>query len=798
MKQLLNLKSYLTFLSRNKVYTAINVFGLSISLMFVLIIGVYIRQEKSIDRQHGKANRIYSLGVDFFEDGGKAMGLHHAVLKHFRQKYPEVENTCGFLTGSMRLDNRGEFYNAVLLETDSTFFSMFDFPLLQGDRLTCLKDKKNAVVTQTFARKWFGTDDVLGREIVCNDSTKFRVTGVVKDFTNTIINDKVEMIVDFSWEKLENRANMDEYFPKSVNFTGSSVFLQVREGTKMFGREKEFTKFVKSFWPSFNEPPFKCEILLERLDNLYFSEYQSYNDNLRTGNRTAVGVLFTVGLVILLFAIMNYVNLTVAQSGYRSREAATHRLFGARRSDIIGRFVVESSMLCLLSLVIAEILAVALMPMAGHLLNTRMDATLLYRPASIIITLLFILVVGVLSGIMPAFVLSKTKPIEVIRGTFRRQTKMVLNKVFITIQNVITIVMLACAVIMSLQMQHLIKAPLGFNTKQLICLQQGQAFAHKDFPVFLDKVKRLPSVSLVVSSMGTPQDGGNNNTILKKDKTYSYQMIVAEPDFLKIYGLKLKDDHRVAHRPVIYLNEQAIQDLKMKPGDSHMSQYYSQENFYGMPKEAAFGGTLADFKLRNIVSGQGVGQPFMLCLLDKVEKPWAVTVQVEGDIFATYREIERIYKEVFHEDLNEPYPFVDKYIEQAFEENLRVSHIVLVFSFVAILISLLGLIAMSTYFIGQRSKEIALRKVFGSTSNRVRLRLIRTFLNYVLIAFVVSVPVVWYVAGEWISRYSYRITWWYWIPVAGIIVLLISFAAVVVQSYVASNENPVKHIKDNQ
>ncbi|WP_314739262.1 FtsX-like permease family protein [Hoylesella pleuritidis] len=184
-----------------------------------------------------------------------------------------------------------------------------------------------------------------------------------------------------------------------------------------------------------------------------------------------------------------------------------------------------------------------------------------------------------------------------------------------------------------------------------------------------------------------------------------------------------------------------------------------------------------------------------MCIKDKIENPWDLTIQVKGDLVNTYREIQRIYKEIYREDLVESHPYVDKQIEQAFEQDLKISRIVSVFAFIAILISLLGLVAMSTYFIQQRSKEIAVRKVFGSTSNQIRRSLIRTFLHYVLIAFAISVPTIWYFMSSWISQYTYRITWWPWIIVAGIIVLIISFSAVAVQSYMASNENPVKHIK---
>ncbi len=786
-------RSYFVFLSRNKGYTAINVFGLSVSLMFVILIGVYSWQEFSIDRQHRKADRIYMIGTTFTDEGVTLKGSHHALLRHFRQSYPEVEQTCGFVVGKMRLSNSGQFYNATVLRTDSTFFSMFDFPLLQGDRNTCLKGKNNAVVTQSMARRMFGTDDVLGREIVWNDSVRFHVTGVVPDFDNTIVNSNVGMIIDFSWGKSFNAGDMDEYFPRAVNFSGSSIFVQVRPGTRMMGREKEFTKFVNGFWPTFNGDAFHCQVCLIPLNKLYFTRGESGNDNLRQGNSKLVNILFGVGLVILVFAIMNYVNLTVAQSGYRSREMATRRLFGSSRGGVMQKLILESTMLCLLSLCMGVGLALAFAPAAGRLLDVPMQMHVLARPAVIALMLGFALAVGVLSGVIPAYVMSKARPIEVVRGTFRRRTKMVLSKVFITLQNAVTIVMLACSLIMTAQMLHLAKAPLGFRTDNLICLYQGQVFGSKDFPVFLDRLRQLPGVKRVVPSKGAPQDGGNNIIVLGKDVKTSYQLFIGEPEFLNIYGLTLKTDRHVAHRPVVYLSEAALGPLKMKATDSHLSAEYQKISFSGFPKDAAFGGVLNDFHLRNITDKTSGSK--LVCIQDKVEWPWSVTIQVEGDPVDAYREVSRIYKEVFHEELDQRHPFVSEITQEDFEDEIRTSRIVSLFAFIAIVISLLGLVAMSTYFIQQRRREIALRKVFGSTGRQIRARLIRSFLVYVGVAFVVAVPVVWYFMSQWISQYSYRITWWPFVPLAGAIVLLISFCAVAVQSHVAANENPVKNIK---
>ncbi|MCI5450581.1 ABC transporter permease, partial [bacterium] len=211
--------------------------------------------------------------------------------------------------------------------------------------------------------------------------------------------------------------------------------------------------------------------------------------------------------------------------------------------------------------------------------------------------------------------------------------------------------------------------------------------------------------------------------------------------------------------------------------------------------EEQYGGTFRDFRIRNIEEEQC---QLLISVVDKVQYCWNLNILMEGDLEEGYNEIARLYHKIYHEELGTRQArFVDMQVQDRFEDQIRTSRIVSLFALVAILISMLGLIAMSTYFIEQRQKEIAVRKVFGSTNGQMHRRLVRTFLMYVVIAFVISVPIVLYFMKDWIIQYTYRITWWPWIAVAGAIILVISFVAVMVQSWMAANENPIKHIKDN-
>ena len=779
-----NLKSYFTFLSRNKAYTAVNIFGLAVSLMFVIIIGLYTWQETSIDRQHSKADRIFNVGLTA-GDSTRTANCHHIAQRFLRDKYPEIEKTCAFTTEKLKLNDNGYFVNANVMETDSTFFDLFDFPLLYGNRATCLMQKGSIVLTESFARRMFGTENAVGRTLTTAGNTHFRVTGVVPDFDNTIIDKDVDAIIDFSF--CTNLANKDEYFHQVCNLLSSSVFVLTREGSDFMAKHKDVEKYL-------NETSDQFKPTITRLDKLYFSGLDAYN-GLHLGNLMLVKILFAVGLVILLFSIMNYINLTVAQAGYRAREMATRRLFGCNKGGVAANMFIESLVMCAISLLIAVALAYVATPYAGRLLNTKLDLSLLLQPFSIAIITAFVIVVSLIAGVLPAAILSRVKPIEVVRGTFRKQTKMIFSRVFITVQNVITIAMLACAFIMARQMLHLTKAPLGFNTKNIIALKLNNATDNNFTNRFTDRLRALPFVKAVAPSNGTPADGGDEPSVqFDGDKEMSsFNVITGTPEIMKIYGINEKEDFNLKGDSIVYLNGKSLYFLKMSPNSAHTSDRFNALIPLLLGGNPRYGGVINDFNVRDI---RNHTQGLILLTCKNITQPRNISILVKGDPAEAYAKIKDIYKEVYHEDVDESTPpFIDKQIEQRFEQELRASKIVSLFALVAIVISLLGLVAMSTYFIQQRAKEIAIRKVFGSTSDQVRRRLIRTFLLYVGIAFVIAVPIIVHFMSDWISQYSYRITWWPWIIVAGAVVLLISFAAVAVQSWIAAGENPVKNIK---
>lgn len=784
------MKSYFVFLSRNKGYTLINVFGLSVSLMFVMLIGLYTWQEKSIDKQVANADRIEALGMSF--DGTDACeGIHHYVGTQLRKHYQEIESACGVCHNGTWVSCGGDYLSASLLSADTTFFHVFDYKLLKGDRNSCLTADNSAVLTESFARKLFGSADPMGQTVTIDDTIRFRVTGIMQDLDNTVFC-HTDMLTNFSQAKLYNMANSDEFFVKgSINYTGSSVFLLMRPGHSFIGRSHELTKFISTFWPHFQES-WKCEVFTTPFSHLYLSKLDTNNDVTRRGNPTLINILMVATLLILLFAVTNYINLTVAISGRRAREMATRQLFGATRRRVFAKLVAESTLLCLVAWMVALLLAVVFAPVMGHQLDTTLQVSRLFSPACIGLSLLLIVVIGTLSGIIPGLITSRVKPIEIIKGTFVHQTKMVLSRVFIVFQNIITITMLGCAFIMLAQMRHLIKAPMGFNTDNVLVVSNFNPYHPETISTFINLLKREACVADVSASQGTPVDGGNNNTVQMNGKTASWQLLIADPAFMNVYGLGLVDGSKPQPRHY-YINRQGLAELKSVMNLKPEQLFHYKYTFSNIDTLDTYGGQMKEFHIDNI---QREAHPMFIDIHDRIDNPWQISIKVNGDPVDAFCTVGAVYQKAFHKEMtDDDAQYADRLIQDKFKTELRTSRLVGLFAIMAILISLLGLVAMATYYIQQRAKEIAIRKVFGSTDSQVCRRLITTFLSYVAIAFVIGGVLSAWLMNHWISQYSYRIVWWPWIFVAGAAVLLVSFCSVALQSWQASNENPVKNIK---
>lgn len=772
MNNLLNIKSFLKFLSRNKAYTAIDVFGLSVSLMFVILIAVYTVQELSVDKLHADKDRIYVL----CNDRGPTSAL--PIAYRLQERYPEIEQVCPVITNNVsnQIVKRNEKkLTAKPILVDSCFFNFFSFKLLEGDKNRVLEDRNNIVLSKTFANKLFGTDNPVGQSITIGDSISYLVSGIMEDIKNSTlpyadIIFRVERAHEYNWSiSMDNPGN-----------AGSTVpFLKMKPGADLRPKVPDILSYFQEMFWIYKQGMSKTVTLLP-LNELYFSDLNEFGA-VNSGNKRFVIVLLSVGVLILLFAIFNYINLTVAQAGQRAKEMATRRLLGSSRGELFMRLMVESTLLTVISFGVGWLLAHAAVPFVNNLLQTQVDLGATFTWVWTIAAIALILLIGVLSGLLPAVLISSVKPIDIVRGTFRRQTKMVFSKVFITFQNTITIAMIAAAIVMILQSYHLIGAPLGYHTKNILEVSNGFS-NNSDRNAAIDEFGRQSFVKRVGLVAGMPLSGSNNMSSDYEGKFLGFQQFLMDSVAFNMLGYEIIRENHLAEKSW-YLTEKAMRDMEL-PLDA--------PSFSWNKNATPIAGIVRDFQQGNITDET---RPAMLRIDNRSDLyPWSILVEVEGNPYTAYQKIREIYSKASG-GLDFEAKFLEEQVQKSFESEVRTTKIVSIFAGIAILISMLGLLAMSTYFIQQRSQEVAIRKVFGSDNRGVLFRLISSFLVYVGFAFIIATPIIWYFMNQWLSDYSYRISLNPLIFIAaGVFCLLISFVTVFFQSYKAANANPVNSI----
>ena len=409
------MSSFINFLKRNKLYSAVNLLGLSLSMAFVLLLAVYVTSQLSTDSFQKNADRIYVIAQK------ETVTNAYWMSRHMKANFPEIERSASYSTNGLqeyKID--GNIVNARTSYADSSFFDMFSFPLVEGDLREWKASIGGVLISESFAKAQFGDKDPVGREIRFDgaDSTvsTLTVSGVFKDIENSIIR-PCDIFLRGEIMTITNRANDER-----MSNAGSSIcFVMAYPNADLPARHDDVLKWCReNFWTySSDYGGDENDVRIIPLRDVYFlSEgYEDYNDSLVMGNKTTVMLLGGMCFLLLLFAILNYVNMTTALSGFRAKEMATRRLIGATKGGIFLKMIVESTIICAAAMVVAILLGEALSPAVSKALNYDISIFKAVSPASVLVCVLFTVLVGVIAGIVPALIIQKAEPIEIVRGT---------------------------------------------------------------------------------------------------------------------------------------------------------------------------------------------------------------------------------------------------------------------------------------------------------------------------------------------------------------------------------------------
>lgn len=794
------MKYFFRFLKNNPLYAVINMVGLALSLMFVILIGDYTYRQFSIDKWHKNHERIYVLGTENRNSLLSWPDCAHSL----KDRYPEVEDVCCVYMHNGKIKHEDKVYEESqgdnagnIMLADSNFFRFFDFKMIEGDRETALDSPEKCVVTESLAKALFPDGNALGQPLqiegtryvfVSDDngdpydsSLVYTVSGVIKDLDKTVFLNETAVIANFERapQVLGYRLRNDLMASGPLGSTLS--FLMLRPGASLEDKIEDLTSYCIESIPVFNFYG-NTKAAIIPLDDLMFAP-QNTGAGLQTGDKSLLGILLAVVLAILLFAVTNYINLTVANTGFRAKEMATRRLLGSDGLGISLELIGESTLMVFISFIIGGALALLLEDKVAVLFKGKIDILKDINFSTVSVSLLFIVLTGIISGIMPTISLSKYKPIDVVKGSFRYHSKMVLSRIFIILQNVITMTMMAATLTILLQMSHLVKAPLGYNTENIFRVSSDNP------EVMRNALKSQPFVQEIGSFSGTSLDGNycsmrprkdrDNNNILTYLSTW-------DRSFIDIMGIKLLKDNHLSG-DVEYINEELAGKMALKDGDSEVR--------WGDGSVTQVAGVFSNFHMTNILDPY---QPFMITVkdTDEIEDP-NFMVKTNGDPLA-WKKLCDLVKEVdgSTEDIDWKVQSIESTVKASLTEEKNTMRVVGIFTGVAVLISILGFIGMSLFFIRQRKKEIGVRRIMGSTTNEVLSLLLTKFCAPLLVSFIFAVPLSWFIMDKWLESFSYRIGLSPWIFIAsGAVSLLIAVVSIFFQTLHAAHSNPADAIR---
>lgn len=794
------MKYFFRFLKNNPLYAVINVVGLALSLMFVILIGDYTYRQFSIDKWHRNHERIYVLGTE----NGNSLLSWPDCAHSLKDRYPEVEDVCCVYMHNGKIKHEDKVYEESqgdnagnIMLADSNFFRFFDFKMIDGDRETALDSPEKCVVTESLAKALFPDGNALGQPLqiegtryvfVSDDngdpydsSLVYTVSGVIKDLDKTVFLNETAVIANFERapQVLGYRLRNDLMASGPLGSTLS--FLMLRPGASLEDKIEDLTSYCIESIPVFNFYG-NTKAAIIPLDDLMFAP-QNTGAGLQTGDKSLLGILLAVVLAILMFAVTNYINLTVANTGFRAKEMATRRLLGSDGLGISLELIGESTLMVFISFIIGGALALLLEDKVAVLFKGKIDILKDINLATVSVSLVFIILTGVISGIMPTVSLSRYKPIDVVKGSFRYHSKMVLCRIFIILQNVITMTMMAAALTILLQMSHLVKAPLGYNTENIFRVSSDNP------EVMRNALKSQPFVQEIGSFSGTSLDGNYRSMSTRKDKDNNNLLVYLttwDKEFIDIMGINLVKDNHLSG-DVKYINEELAGKLSLGDGESEVT--------WGDGKVMQVAGIFSNFHMTNILDPY---QPFLISVkdTDEIEDP-NFMVKTDGSPDARKKLCDLI-KEIdgTTEHLDWKLQSVDDNIKASLNEEKNTMRIVSIFTGVAVLISILGFIGMSLFFIRQRKKEIGVRRIMGSTTNEVLSLLLTKFCAPLLVSFIFAVPLSWFVMGKWLEGFSYRIGLSPWIFIAsGAVSLLIAVVSIFFQTLHAAHSNPADAIR---
>jgi len=815
---------FLRNLSRQKLFSIINLLGLTVSISSAVLIYLYVRHELSYDSFHPHADRIYRVNQTFIwgeNDNNQFSSTGPGVATALRAELPEAElvtsiHTPGNFIISYTNPN-GEvlvFEEDEVLAADTNFFAMFNFPLIQGEPNNALRQANTMVMSESTAKKYFGDENPVGKLVRLgsfDNQQTYEVTGVVKD---TPDNSYIEFDVLLSMSSFPTIARLHW----SWVFTQLETYLRLREGTDIANTQTKLTTIPRKYaeetlqrvmnvsYEEYIKSGKKWDLFLQPMLSIHLPEQVVYNRLNEPGNKKMVYAMSGIAMFILLLACINFMNLSTAQFTRRVKEASVRKILGLGRKELSLNYFLEALAFCAIALVAALALVQLTMPAFSTLTGQQISINLFGDGGLVFSIVALVIIMALIASSYPTYFLTGFHPVEGMKGKLKAGTR---GKVFrnglVVFQFSVSIVLVACTAIVFQQLNYVTEKEIGFDKENLLVLNHVNLV--KDPETLVKATENVNGVIHASSCTSVPPrvwGGDKFSADGMNGQTFALNYTSGDEAFIPTMSIKIKygrnfiADNGGDYERVI-LNETAVKRIG----------WTVDETAIGKRIEAPGGeikfeviGIMADFNFWSLESPIEPMAVFhnksanLFGLGDNKYIVLRITPQNTEGWDKTFAELNSLWK-IHAGDTPLQYEFVDDAFAETFRTQQRFGSILTVMATLAILIAALGLLGMIVYTLEQRTKEIGIRKVAGASVLDILTLITRNFTLLVAIAFIIGAPLAYWLMNNWLQDFAYRITPSIWIFVCvGLGTLLIAMLITSYHSVKAALTNPVKVLKD--
>lgn len=808
------IKIALRHLLRNKGYTLINILGLAVGMACFLMIYLYVSNELGYDSFHQKADRIYRMALERMYPG---RSTHYAIIPQsyagsVKKDLPEVEASTRIFsfTGTWTFRIEDVLYDeAGGIFADSNFFDVFSFELLRGDQGKVLAEPNSVVLTESIAKKFFGTQDPIGK-VLDNPqgNNDLMVTGICADPPE---NSHITFTMIGASKGLQFLQQ-----PNHINFS-AYTYLLLHPNTNPAEVEAKFPDLVTKYasgevsrqfgvsYEEYQQAGNGYRYFLQPIEDIYLKSDLD-NEMKAPGSITRVYIFTFIALFILIIACINFMNLATARSVERAKEVGIRKTLGSARWNIAIQFLIEATAISLISIVLAQVILHLALPFFNQLANKAFTVDQIMSWNTIPWYILLAVGVGLLAGSYPAFILSKFMPLQVLRGklTATKHGSLLRNGLVI-FQFSVSIMLIIGTLVVYTQLQYIQNKELGFNKEQLINLQGAFSLGPQGNETLKKQLLNLPGVASVSSCSAVPGQPffGMSFKPVGDNEMVTGRGIIVDDNYFECMEMEMARGRAYAEdfedSLSVVLNEAAVKELGLD--DPLGATLVSNDNFLNPNSEEGdrpqytIVGVVKDFHFQSL--HQKITPLFFIN--EKVNNGvnGLISVRILPNSFQqTISEIEKFWlqnapDQPFH------FTFLDRDLAQLYEREQTAQKVSSLFSLLAIFIACMGLLGLAAYTTQQRTKEIGIRKVLGASVGNIVLLLSRNFLQLILIALPIASLIAWFSMESWLDSFAYRIniSWWMF-ALAGVLVLIVAFGTVSLQSIRAALTNPIKSLRD--